>query len=79
MVKFLIRAGADVESMPDWDIYACDAFGRPTHLIGGVMGAACTHEDALAIFLTMNPAIEGDYVHVRPSTLVPPWVTVTDA
>lgn len=43
MVKFFIRAGSDVEPMPDWDIYACDAFGRPTHLIGGVMGAARTH------------------------------------
>jgi hypothetical protein len=79
MVKFFIRAGSDVEPMPDWDVYACDAFGRPSHLIGGVMGAARTREDALAIFLTMNPEIPGRFVWVGPSTLVPPWRTVGDA
>ncbi|RZI89235.1 MAG: hypothetical protein EOO67_12275, partial [Microbacterium sp.] len=64
MVKFFMRAGSDVEPMPDWDVYACDSFGRPSHLIGGVMGAARTREDALAIFLTMNPEIPGRFVWV---------------
>lgn len=79
MVKFFIRYGEDVEPMPDWDVYACDSFGRPTHLIGGVMGAAKTDEDALAIFMSMNPDWPGGFVHVRPSTIVPPWPTSWDA
>ncbi|MRH28150.1 hypothetical protein GH740_02330 [Microbacterium sp. SYP-A9085] len=75
-MEFYIRDGEDAELLPDWDIYACDAFGRPTHLIGGVIGIARTHEDALAVFVSMNPEYRGEYVHVRRSTIVPPWPTV---
>lgn len=78
-MHFYIRYGEDVELLPDWDIFACDAFGRPAQLIGGVMGVARTHEDALAVFVSMNPEYPGEYLHVRPSTIVPPWPTVGEA
>lgn len=65
--------GAAAAPLPDWDIYATDAFGRPTQLIGGVMGMAATHEDALALYVSMNPDYPGEYVHVVRSAVVPPW------
>lgn len=79
MVKFFVRYGSEVEPMPHWDIYACDAFGRPSELIGGVINAARTHEEAAELFRSMHPDWPGGLIHVRPSEFVPPWETVEDA
>jgi len=79
MVKFLVRYGSEVEPMPHWDVFAVDSFGRPAELIGGVINAAATHEEAAELFLSMHQEWPGGFIHVRPSTPVPPWETVAEA
>lgn len=65
--------GAALEPLPDWDLYLVDAFGRPAHLVGGVLGVAATAEDAADVFVRANPEFEGVRVFVVRSSIVPPW------
>ncbi|MCE4025452.1 hypothetical protein LXM50_05660 [Microbacterium sp. Au-Mic1] len=79
-MRFMLGSpGATDEPLPDWDVYEVDAFGRPGRLLGGVMGVAATHEEALAIFISMWPEYSGSYVHIVRSTVVPPWSTYDGA
>ena len=43
------------DALPDWDVYACDAFGRPSILLGGIMSMAATANDALEMATAFYP------------------------
>lgn len=72
-MQFLMGSpGADAQPLPDWDVYAFDAFGRPAHCVRGVLGMAATPEDAAEVFARTYPEFEGRCLLIVPSTVVPP-------
>lgn len=66
------------DALPDWDVYTCDAFGRLA-LLGGIMGMAATHDEAMSLAASFYPEYPVASLRVVRSTIVPPWPTAWDA